>query len=251
MVGGELADIGEHGSLCGTHHIHHVLVVAPFLAPAQHLFKEAFALGVGGELEIVAALVAGECQQHYPLVLIAQEGGHAVFAHIGSDGECVNIVFFKEGAGIHGRCIADVASFGIGNDEMVGIVLLEIVDGLLEGHHALDAEGLIEGEVGFVRHAVGGGGVDDGFVESEDGILLVQQVLWNLLGVGVETHTEKTLLEHNLLYQLLSVHDYFLISVLGNSLIWSGFRCDESSRLINSSAGTVRSCRSWFPSFLV
>ena len=55
----------------------------------------------------------------------------------------------------------------------------------------LESVALVEGEVGLVGHAVVGRGVDDGLVEGEDGIFLVQEMSGNLLGVGVEAYAEE------------------------------------------------------------
>ena len=150
VVGNELAHVCEHLALCGSHNIHHVVLVAPFLRLCEHLLKQACALFVGCELEVVAALVACEGEQHHPLVLVAQEGRHAVLAHVGCHGKRVDVILLEEGACIHGACVAYVAALGIGYDEVVGIVLLKIGHGLLEGHDALHAEGLVEGQVGLV-----------------------------------------------------------------------------------------------------
>ena len=129
----------------------------------------------------MTAFVRRQGQQDNPLALVAEEGRDAVFTHIGGDGQRVNVVFFEEGTGIHGAGVANVATFGVGNDEVLRVVLLEIFDGLLEGHESLDAEGLVESEVGLVRHAIGCGGVDDSLVKRKDGVFFLQQVLGNLL----------------------------------------------------------------------
>ena len=166
----------------------------------EHFFKQACALFVGCELEVVAALVACEGEQHHPLVLVAQERRYAVLAHVGSHGKRVDVILLEEGACIHGACVAYVAALGIGYDEVVGIVLLKIGHGLLEGHDALHTERLIESQVGLVCHTVGGCCVDNLLVEGEDGVILLQQVLRNLLRVCVETYAEEGLLAEYLVY---------------------------------------------------
>ena len=109
---------------------------------------------------------------------------------------------------------------------MVGVILAEISYRFLVGHESACSQGLIEGEVGLVGHAVGSSGVDDVLVEEDDGqrlvillvsievfFALVNDALWNLLDIGVETHAEEALLLADLLYQLLTIHD-FLISLV-------------------------------------
>ena len=74
VVGDDFADVFKHVSLGGTHYIHHVLVVAPFLTFPQDLFKQTFALCVGGQLEVMRAFVTGQSQKDDPFVLIPKNG---------------------------------------------------------------------------------------------------------------------------------------------------------------------------------
>ena len=90
---------------------------------------------------------------------------------------------------------------------MVGVILVEIVDCLLEGNHSLHAKSLVEGEVGLVSYTVFCCGIDDILVECEYSVVVVEKMLRHLLKVCIETHAEKTLLSLNLLNQLLSVHN--------------------------------------------
>ena len=82
MVGGYLADVFKHLSLCGSDDIHHVVRITPFLALAQDFLEESLAVRVGGELEVVTALVACQGQQDDPFALVAEERSHAVLSHI-------------------------------------------------------------------------------------------------------------------------------------------------------------------------
>ena len=102
MVGDYPADVFKHLALCGAHHIHHVVFVAPLLRCAEHFLEEALAVLVGGELEVVRPLVAGQGEQYHPFALVLQERHHAVFSHIRCHGERVDVVFLEECAGIHG-----------------------------------------------------------------------------------------------------------------------------------------------------
>ncbi len=122
---------------------------------------------------VVATLVGSECQENHPFAWILEEWCHAVLAHVGSNGEGIEVDFLEEGAGIHRAGVADVATFGIRDDEVLGIVLVEVRDGLLERNPALHAHALVESEVGLVCHAIGCCGVDDGLVEGEDGVFLM------------------------------------------------------------------------------
>ena len=89
---------------------------------------------------------------------------------------------------VHVRCVANVTTLGVGDDEVVGVVFLEIIDGLLEGGYALEPHALVECEVGLVSHTVGGRRIDDLLVELECGVFLFQQELWDLAKVCVESH---------------------------------------------------------------
>ena len=129
MIGGYLADVLEHPTLGGTDDVHHVFWSAPLLRNFQHLLKEPFAVGIFCHLEIHRTFVAGQCQQNDPLAVIAEEGGDGVFAHIGRDGQGIDIVLLEEGFGVHLRRVADITALGIGDDEVVGVFLLQIVDG--------------------------------------------------------------------------------------------------------------------------
>ena len=82
---------------------------------------------------------------------------------------------------------------------MVRIVLLQVADGLLKREESLHTECLIEGEVWLVRHTVRCGSIDDGLVEGEDGIVLLQDMLWYFLQVRVKTYAEKRLFLADLL----------------------------------------------------
>ena len=59
---------------------------------------------------------------------------------------------------------------------MVGIVGLEIFNGLLERHKSFYTERLIEGKIGLVGNAVRSGGIDDGFIESKNRIVIVENM---------------------------------------------------------------------------
>ena len=66
------------------------------------------------------------------------------------------------GVGVHGGGIADVAPFGIADEDGVG---REEISQAAEEAVAFDSEGQEECQVGFVGGGVPGGGVDDGAEE--------------------------------------------------------------------------------------
>ena len=201
VVGNQLADVLEHTALGGTNDIHHIVLIAPLLALLQHFLKEALAIGILRQLEVVRALVRGECQQDDPLVVIAQEWCDAVFAHIGGNGECIDIIFLEEGFGIHLRRVADITTLGISNDEVVGVFLLQVVDGGLESQDAIYTVCLVESQIGLVGHTIGGCGIDNQGIKLAQGaedvvvailsLCLVDDALGYLVDVGIETNTEK------------------------------------------------------------
>ena len=100
---------------------------------------------------------------------------------------------------------------------MVGVLSLNILDGLLKGDYALDAKGFIESQIGLIGHAVGGRGIDDGLVEGEYRVFLRQQMLRYLFEVGVQTHTEECFLLKYLVCQFLLVHCCMSV------ICWYGF----------------------------
>jgi len=115
----------------------------------------------------------------------------------------------EERAGVHLRRIADVATFRIGNDKLVGMMLTKVLHRLLEGHDALHAERFVECHVRLIGYAIGSSGFDNRLVESEDRVFLLQEVLRNLLDVRIQTDTEERLLPPDILDELLFVHNVF------------------------------------------
>ena len=99
----------------------------------------------------------------------------------------------EEGAGIKLRRVADVASLGVSDDKLVGVLRSEVSHCLLEGGQSLYAQALIEGQIGLVSHAIGRCRVDDRFVEGENRVFLVQQMLRNLLYVGIQSYAKEGL----------------------------------------------------------
>ena len=210
MVGGHLADILKHTTLRSTNDIHHILVVSPLLALFQHFLKESLATGILCQLKVVRAFIARQRQQDHPFAIVAEERRHAVFTHVGSNGEGVDVVLFEEGFGVHLRRVADITAFGISNDEVVGVFLFQVVDSSLKGKDAVYTIGLIEGKVRFVGDTIGGSGVDDEGVELTEGaeeiifavflLRLVDDALGYLVDVRIKSNTEETLLLADLLY---------------------------------------------------
>ena len=154
---------------------------------------------VSVELEVVAALVARQSQEDHPLARIAEERFHAILAHVGSDGQRIYVVLFKECTRVHNRSVANIATLGIGDDEVVGVVIFQIGYRLLEGHHATHAHALVESQVGLVGHTIGSGSVDNGLVELEDGVVLLAQVLREFAHIGIQSYTKKRLFIENLI----------------------------------------------------
>ena len=97
----------------------------------------------------------------------------------------------EEAAGIHCGGVADVAAFCVGDDELVGIILFQILYCLFQSGPAFDAEAFIECEVWLVCHAVRSSGVDYCFVELENRIGVVFQMLRDFLDVSVKAYAKK------------------------------------------------------------
>ena len=103
----------------------------------------------------MTALVRSQRQQHNPLALIAQERLDGVFAHVGSNGQRIGLCLtLKETAGIHGRGVSNVTTLGVGNDKVVGVVLVQVLYQQLVSLKTSRAISLEEGEVGFESHTV-------------------------------------------------------------------------------------------------
>ena len=93
------------------------------------------------------------------------------------------------------------------------MMLAEVANGLLEGQPAACAGALVEGEVGFIRNGLFGRGVDDGLVESEDGVVVIQQMRRNLLQIRVKPDAEEGFLAADVLDEFVLIHvGVFIIS---------------------------------------
>ena len=68
------------------------------------------------------------------------------------------------------------------------------------------AGALVEGEVGFIRNGVFGRGVDDGSVESEDRVVVIQQMRRNLLQIRVKPDAEEGFLAADVLDEFVLIH---------------------------------------------
>lgn len=60
-----------------------------------------------------------------------------------------------------------------------------MVYGLFESLHTFQAIALVKRQVRFVGYAIRGGSVNDGFVESEDGVFFISQVSGYLIDIRV------------------------------------------------------------------
>ncbi len=79
--------------------------------------------------------------------------------------------------GILARSVADVAAFGIGNAEVLGIAL-QVRGDARQSLPALRAEGFKKGQVGLVGHRVFGGRVDDGAAEVGHSLCIAGKCRW-------------------------------------------------------------------------
>ena len=247
-VGGDAANVLKHLALGSTYDKHNLILSAPSLDGAEHLLKEACRSAIDGrKLEVMRTLVGGQGKTNDPLALIAEEWLQGVLAHIGSHGDSIKIEVLEERTRIKRRGVANVATLGIGDDELIGILLANVADGLLEGDPSFHAKALVESEVGLVSDAVGLSGIDDGLVELEDGILSRQllQVLGNLLDVGVETYAKEGLLLLDLFEKLRTSHDsgYFegfgIIGVFGEDRSNQNIRSIPNNRKSEESSNML------------
>ena len=84
---------------------------------------------------------------------IVEKRLYAVFAHVRSYRYGIDVEMFEKTTGIHFRRVAYVAAFGIGDDELVGVVSFDITDGFFKGFPALDTETFVKCQIRFVCHA--------------------------------------------------------------------------------------------------
>ena len=171
-IGCDATNVLKHLALGSAHDKHDLIFGAPGLDGAKHLFEEACRSAIDGrKLEVMRALVGGQGKANHPLALIAEKRFQGVLSHVGSHGDGIDVEMLKERTGIKRRGVANVAALGIGDDELIGILLANVADSLLEGNSTFYAKLLVESEIRLVGDAIGFSGIDNGLVELEDGIL--------------------------------------------------------------------------------
>ena len=191
-AGGGTAHLADEFTAGGANDEHGVDGCAPFLHAFHHVFEQRCIVFVFNHLEVEGAFIGSKSEHHGPFVLKFEEWFYGVFAHVGSDGDGVDTHLIEECASVHTGGVAYVAAFSVGNDELVRIVLSDVLTSLLEGTEAVGAERFVEGQVGFVGHGVGGGGIDYGFVELEQALgTFFGEVFWHFGLVGVEANAEE------------------------------------------------------------
>ena len=132
-------------------------------------------------------------------VLEVEERLHGILAHVRCHRQCIGFQGVEEGLGVVGRGVADVAALCIRDDENLRVVVLDVLNGKFKTLPAFGTVDLIKCRVGLVGHCVGCGLVDDLLVEFKDGVVHGQEVLWDLVDVGVETDAKERLLFLDLL----------------------------------------------------
>ena len=114
---------------------------------------------------------------------------------------------FEETSGVEFGGVAYVAAFGVGYDELVGIVFFKISDCTFQCVPSCSSEAFVECHVRFVGHAIGCCSVYDRFVEIENGIRSLRDVARDFQRVCVKTDAEKRLFSLDVLNQLFSCHN--------------------------------------------
>ena len=149
----------------------------------------------GAELQGLVLLcggVGGHCQHYGPLLLILQEGGNGVAAHIGSKSNSVARQVLIEGLGIHLCSVANIAALGIRYDKDIGIILLNIPYSLLKLLPAGSTVGLVEGAIRLVSHGIGRSCIYYCLVKMKERVLLGAARLRHLLQHRVQSNAEET-----------------------------------------------------------
>ncbi len=192
MVGNDFADALQRFGFGGAHHVHDLVRRSPAAAFFQHRFIQPFAGGfVGKILEIFRAFVGGQHQDDGPFAFVSQERGNGIQPHIRSQCDGIEVECFKKSAGVQCGCVADVAAFGIGNQEDVFCFLPDVTHGFCQAFPAPGAQQFVKGKVRLVGYGQVMGGIHDGFVEFKNRIRNNFKVFRDFIDVRIQTYTQE------------------------------------------------------------
>ena len=171
MTGGKFTDILKHPSLGSTNDIHHVFVVTPFLRFLQHLLKQALAIFILCQLENRKSLCWNSAPTGYPLTVITEKRSDRILTHIGSNGQRIDIITPQRMSGHTSSSAANVPTFGINDDEVVGIVFIQIIHGgFAKAKIPSNTIRLVESQVWLVGYTIGSCCIDNEGVKLARGL---------------------------------------------------------------------------------
>ena len=113
-------------------------------------------------------------------------------SHIGIHGNGITSKLIKKSRSIAGSCIANIASFGVGNAKNWSLrVFTYIGKCLLQASPAISAQTFVKGQIGLIGNRIRYGSIDKELVKGKDRIgLLLQNVSRNLLNIGIQSDTK-------------------------------------------------------------
>src|SRR5690606_731765 len=164
-----LAYIAKHFSSGGTHHIHHVVFVAPFLRFFDNLLKELFTTFFN-ILKVVCTLIRSQSQQDNPFAYIGKEWLYRILSHIWCNSHCVKVHGIEEGPCIEGRGIAYITSLGISNYKDLRVFVPDVVYCLLKTVPTIYTHAFIESQIGLISDSQIMCSINYFLVEGKDGI---------------------------------------------------------------------------------
>ncbi len=134
---------------------------------------------------------------------MVEERPHRILAHVGSESNGMAVHCVEERAGIACGGVAYVAAFCVGDNELVGVVFAYIGHGIRQRLPSFRAVAFVESGIGLVCHAIGGCGIDYGFVEGQDccrRICVGTKRSGHACGIGVEAYAQEAAFAENVFY---------------------------------------------------
>ncbi len=164
-------------------------------------------MSIGHCLEVARRRIRRKRKDDAPFSFVCKEGLHAVLAHIGGKSHGIEVECLEESAGIERGSVAYVAAFGVGDDELFGILRADVIHCGSQCSPALGTESFIESHIGLIGHTIGSGSVDNSLVESYYTLSgRTGYTLGNFLDVGVETYTKERAFGKNLFDKFVAFH---------------------------------------------
>ena len=207
MVGQNFSNSLKMSGLRGSDDEHQIFRAAPGGCFSEYIFKKRFAGFEFLKLKIEAAAIRGQTEYDGPFSLKTEERADGIFAHVRCHRERICPHFFKKSGRVKPRGVADIAAFGIGDDEMVGA---DFADNFFKRQPARRAEGLEKREVRFEGHAMRFRRVNYLSAKFKNGVFKTEQMSGQLRHFRVEADAEHRFFLENMADEGGSSHaDFF------------------------------------------